>query len=138
MLNERQNKEAELYAHGVNVTNIAKLCDCSRQTIYNDMERKEWKAKVDDLLTEAKQVANNKLNNDVELYVDELKKIALTSKSENNKKDALMYLLNRIYGTPTNKTQDITDKQEDNSVNQEELDKEFNKFKVINTEEKAN
>lgn len=138
MLNERQNKEAELYAQGVNVTNIAKLCDCSRQTIYNDMERKEWKAKVDDLLTEAKQVANNKLNNDVELYVDELKKIALTSKSENNKKDALMYLLNRIYGTPTNKTQDITDKQEDNSVNQEELDKEFTKFKVINAEEKAN
>lgn len=131
MLNERQNKEAELYAKGEKVTDIAKLCGVSRQCVYDDMKRPEFKAKVDECLAEAKTAVENKINNDVELYCDALKKIALTGKSEKNRLDALSYLLNRIYGTPTNKTQDITENKDGTNINTDELSNEFEEFKDI-------
>jgi hypothetical protein len=39
--------------------------------------------------------------------MDNLIKIALTGHSEKNRLDATIYGLNRIYGTPTNKTENV-------------------------------
>lgn len=134
MLNERQKKECELYAEGETITNIAKICNTSRQTVYEDMKRDEWKANLDELVTEIKVQGEKKIMSKVDKYIGELDKIAMTSKSENTKKDVLMYLLNRIYGSPTNKNQDITDNKDDNNIDKDTLQNDFNKFKLRKVE----
>jgi predicted DNA-binding protein YlxM (UPF0122 family) len=132
-LNERQQKEAELYAQGTEITDIAKLCGVARQTIYNDMKRPEWKATVDEYVTQLKKQGEQKIMSKVDIYISELEKIALTSKSENTKKDILIYLLNRIYGLPTSKTQDVSDKK-DESVDPKVIHNEFEKYKLKKAE----
>ncbi len=134
MLTERMIQEADLYSKGTKIVDIAKLVGVSRQTIYDDMKRPEWKAKVDECLAEAKGCAENLLNNDIGLYVAELKKIALTGKSEKNRMECLQYLLNRVYGTPTSKIEDITDKDIKDKIDKEQLSNEFEQFKLKKVE----
>jgi DNA-binding CsgD family transcriptional regulator len=111
-LNDRQLKVIELYASGTTVTDIAKITGVSRQTIYTDLDNKEVKAGIDRCITELKSQAEKKIIQDVDLYIAELKKLALTSKSEKIRSENLQYLLNRTCGTPTNKVADVT-KEED-------------------------
>jgi transposase len=133
-LNERQEKVIQLYASGETITNIAKITGVSRNTIYTDLDSVDVKAGVDKCLTEMKNQAEKKISADLDLYITEFKKIALTGKSEKNRLDALQYILNRVYGTPTNKIADVTDAADKDSITSEQLEDEFSKFKVITDE----
>lgn len=55
--------------------------------------------------------------------MDKLIKIALKSSSDKTSLDAIIYALNRVLGTPTNKTQEVNDGSNKNSapVNIEEM-----------------
>ncbi|WP_055667704.1 helix-turn-helix domain-containing protein [Desnuesiella massiliensis] len=110
-LNDRQMKVIELYAQGTPITGFAKICGVSRQTIYTDLDNKDVKTGVDKCLTEMKNQAEKKLTQSVDVLIDEIKKLALTSKSEKIRSENLQYLLNRIYGTPTSKIKDVTEDQ---------------------------
>lgn len=129
-LNDRQEKVIELYAQGETVTNIAKVCGVSRNTIYADLDNVDVKAGVSKCLAEMKNQAEKKLTQSVDTLVEEIKKLALTSKSEKIRSENLQYLLNRIYGTPTSKVADVTEENKDN-INTGDLEQEFNKFKVL-------
>jgi predicted DNA-binding protein YlxM (UPF0122 family) len=133
-LTERQQKEAELYAKGETVTNIAKIVGVSRPTIYDDMKRDGWKALVDEYTTEIKSSIENKLSNDVTLFYEELKKIALTSKSEKSRQECAIYLMNRCMGTPTNKVADVSDHKDNDNIDSNKLQNEFDKFKLKKVE----
>lgn len=130
-LNDRQMRVIELYAQGETVTNIAKITGVSRQTIYADLDNKDVRAGIDKYLSEMKNQAEKKLTQSVDTLVEEIKKLALTSKSEKIRSENLQYLLNRIYGTPTSKVADVTDKEDKDNINTGDLEQEFNKFKVI-------
>lgn len=130
-LNDRQMKLIELYAQGTPITDIAKICGVSRQTIYTDLDNKDVKAGVDKCLTEMKNQAEKKLTQSVDTLVEEIKKLALTSKSEKIRSENLQYLLNRIYGTPTSRIADVTEQEDKDNINTNELEQEFNKFKVL-------
>jgi transposase len=130
-INERQEKVIELFATGETITNIAKITGVSRNTIYADLDSADVKAGVAKCLTEMKNQAEKKIGADVDLYVTEFKKLALTSKSEKIKLDALQYILNRIYGTPTTKIADVTGAIDRELITPEQLEEEFGKFKAI-------
>ena len=49
--------------------------------------------------------------------MDKLIKIALKSSSDKTSLDAIIYALNRVCGTPTNKTQDVTEDQDKDNKN---------------------
>lgn len=115
-LNERQIKVIELYAQGTPITDIAKICGCSRQTIYDDLSKSDVKAGVDRSLTEIKTQVEKKVVNKLDSYIEELHKLALTSKSEKTKLDALQYLTDRGLGKATSKVNVTTNEKENDSV----------------------
>jgi len=51
--------------------------------------------------------------------MDKLMDIALKSDSEKTSLDAIIYSVNRVIGTPTNKIQDVSDNQSDNLTKEE-------------------
>jgi len=130
-LTDNEKRVAELIVQGVTVTDIAKIIGVSRPTIYDWLKHEQLKATIAELTTDIKNNAEKKLNAKVDTYVGELEKIALTGKSEKNKLDALQYILNRIFGTPTTKTADVTE-EENKKENPEELKEEFNRFRIRN------
>jgi DNA-binding CsgD family transcriptional regulator len=128
-LNDRQKKIAELYAIGTPVTDIAKLCGVSRPTIYSNLDNDEVKAEVSRCLSEIKNQVEKKVMNKLDSYVSEMDKLALLSKSEKTRLEALEYLLDRGLGKATTKIADVTaEEKEKEGIN---IDKELKDFKVI-------
>ncbi|RXM70340.1 phBC6A51 family helix-turn-helix protein [Clostridium tetani] len=109
MLNKEQMKAMELLLNGETITDTAKVVGVERKTIYRWMEKKEWKDNWNKCMHEIKTEGNNRIIKNLDKYVTELEKIALTAESDKTRADTLTYLVNRILGTPTNKTQDITE-----------------------------
>lgn len=136
-LNEEQLKACELVARGENNTNIAKLVGKTRKTIIEWKKDDVFKAEVDRQVSLLKSRVDEKIAMNVEPLMDKLMQIALKSDSEKTSLDAIIYAVNRFVGTPTNKTQDITnDNNKDN--NNEDIDimienlKEENKVISLN------
>ncbi|AAO36107.1 helix-turn-helix domain-containing protein [Clostridium tetani] len=112
MLNREKIKAMELLLNGETITDTAKIVGVERKTIYRWMEKKEWKDNWNKCIQGIKTEGNNRIIKNLDKYVTELEKIALTSDSDKIRADALTYLVNRILGTPTAKVQDITDKED--------------------------
>lgn len=139
---ERYERVIDLYLEGKSIVDINKITKVSRPTIYKILEDDEYKATIAKRLHDLRTQGQSRLENKLNTYVDELENIALTSDNENTRKDCLLYLINRILGTPTNKTQDITDNKGDNS--DIDIDKDIddlvldedNDSNIINLEDK--
>lgn len=129
---ERYDRCIDLYLEGKGITEINKITGVSRQTIYNLLDDDYYKAIVDERRREIRIAGQNRLENKLGKYVDELENIALTSDNENTRKDCLFYLINRILGTPTNKVQDITEDKSNDSNKVEDIDNVLNKYKTTN------
>lgn len=113
---ERYERVIDLYLEGKSIVDIHKITGVSRPTIYKILDNEEYKVVIDKRLQDIRNQGQNRLNNKLNKYVDELENIALTSENENTKKDCLIYLLNRVLGTPTSKIEQTTedkDKKED-------------------------
>lgn len=136
-LNDTQKEFVEWYCKGETITNISKIIGITRQSIYEWLKKDEIKTEIDKCITEMKTQAEQKLVNDVDKYINEIKRLALTSKSEKVRTENLQYILDRLYGKSTTKVADVTDKEDNkDNVDKEQLNNEFTKFKVINTEDK--
>ena len=118
-LSQQQLKAIELLLKGTSINDIATITGVSRQTISTWKNKNEvFKAELDKSLQDLKSEVNNKILLNIEPLVDKLVRIALKSKSDKTSLDAIIYAINRLCGTPTNKTQDITtDKDKDKDIN---------------------
>lgn len=118
-ISDAQYKAIELLASGENKSDTARLCGVSRQTIDNWTKNKEFKSALDEYKDIQASLANTEMNGHAKSLMNNLIKIALTGHSEKNRLDATIYGLNRIYGTPTNKTENVNknDTKEDKKEN---------------------
>ena len=107
-MTEKQIQAAKMYAEGLEVTEISKRIGISRSTFYEWKKKKEFLSEVDRFKQEFLNSAEGRLGENVNKYIDALEVIAFCGKSEKNRTDALTYLLDRVLGKPTNRTQDIT------------------------------
>lgn len=114
-LSDKQLKAIEYIVSGENISNVAKLANVNRTTIYEWMKKEEFKAEVDRQTTEIKNGVKQKINAKINSVLDQVYKIATTSKSEKNKLDACTYLLDQALGKATSKIADVTDKEDSNS-----------------------
>ncbi|KEH95737.1 hypothetical protein Z962_07885 [Clostridium botulinum C/D str. BKT12695] len=138
MLNKEQMKAMELLLNGETITDTAKVVGVERKTIYRWMEKKEWKDNWNKCIQEIKTEGNNRIIKNLDKYVTELEKIALTSISDKTRADTLTYLINRILGTPTNKTQDVTEDKDkkDDFVNLDNIVEDIKTDNVIALDKK--
>lgn len=139
-LNEKQIRAIELIAQGETTTDVAKMVGVSRQSVTTWKNKNElFKAELDKYIKGMKDGVDKRIMNNINPLIDRAIRIALKGKSDKTSLDAIIYLLNRVLGTPTNKTQDITDTdKEDNTVDinslLEEIKEERPQLKLMNKE----
>ena len=118
-LSEKQVKAIDLIIKGETLSDVARLVGVSRQTVSFWKNSDElFKAELEKSIQGLKSQVNNRILDNMNPLLDRLIKIALKSNSDKTALDAIVYAINRVCGTPTNKTQDVTDSQDkDNKDN---------------------
>lgn len=106
---EIQLKALELLASGENQSNTAKLVGVDPKTIGRWLKDERFKAELDKCVQLATSKVNEKILLNIVPLTERLVKIALKSNSDKTSLDAIIYALNRVCGTPTNKVQEVSD-----------------------------
>lgn len=134
-LDERQLKAIELLAIGETISNTANIVGVNRKTISEWKKQDKFKVELDRQVTELKSNVEKKILSNINPMMDKLIKIALKSSSDKTSLDAIIYALNRVLGTPTNKTQEVNDGNNKNSapVNIEEMLCQINVDNVLDS-----
>ena len=120
-LNDKQMRAIELLANGENKNTTAKLVNVNPKTIYAWLKMDVFKDELDRQVIELKKQIETKLAVQVEPLMDNLIKLALTSKDESIKLKATTYALDRLYGKATSK-QDINVTTTDKTAQLENID----------------
>ena len=118
---KRREIVLEEYLKGTSVVNIAKLVGVNRGTIYTDLDREDMKAKLSKAREQNLKNVVDIINIQSSQYINELTKIAMTSKDEKLRADVLKYLLDHSIGKATNK-QDINVTTTDKTAQLENID----------------
>jgi predicted DNA-binding protein YlxM (UPF0122 family) len=121
-MTEKQIRAIEYLINGESMTNTARLVGVTRQTIDNWKKDKYFKTAFDEYAAALKTLADTEMNSKAKSLLDNLIKIALTGKSEKNRLDATIYGLNRIYGAPTNKTENVNTNIDNNASSSDKAD----------------
>ena len=116
-LGEKHYKAIEYIIKGENISSVANLTGVSRTALYNWLDDNEFKAELNRQRQEIINSSKERINANVGVYIAELHKIATTSQSEKARIEASTYLLNRVLGTPTRVTADITEDSKDDNNN---------------------
>ncbi|CAG9713502.1 helix-turn-helix domain-containing protein [Clostridium neonatale] len=115
-LTDKQIQAIELIAQGENISDTAKLIGVSRTTVSTWKNNNElFKAELDKSLQALKSDSDTQILSNINSLTNRLIKIALKSNSDKTSLDAIIYALNRVLGTPTNKVQDISSTSNDNN-----------------------
>lgn len=112
-LSDKQMKAIELLANGEIKQTVAKMVGVNPKTIYAWLKIDIFKEELDRQVIELKKNIETKLAMQVEPLMDNLIKLALTSKDERISLQATTYALDRLYGKATTKVQtevNVTDK----------------------------
>lgn len=105
-----------LYLKGENISDIAKKLNVNRKTIYNWLDKDNVKAELDKRRRDLTNQANQILMKDITTYIENIQELARDKSDKRVCLAANQYLINRLYGNPTNSivTEDKTDnKKED-------------------------
>lgn len=132
-LNDKQIKAIELLVQGESISDVAKIIGASRTTVSTWKNKDElFKAELDKSIQALKSDVETQIMNNINPLTDRLIKIALKSNSDKTSLDAIIYTLNRVLGTPTNKTQDVSNENDNNNVADiEEMLKDIDSSNVI-------
>ncbi|OOM65516.1 hypothetical protein CLBEIC_51540 [Clostridium beijerinckii] len=100
---------------GESVNDVATAIGVSRQTVSTWKNKDElFKAELDKCRQSLKSEVDGRLLTHVVPLTDKLIKIALKSSSDKTSLDAIIYAINRLCGTPTNKIQDVSNDKDNN------------------------
>ncbi|WP_282804265.1 helix-turn-helix domain-containing protein [Clostridium tetani] len=130
VLTVKQNDMVTMLIEGENITDIAKKLNVTRNTIYAWMSKDNVKAELDKRKRELATQGNQMILKDLTTYIDNIKNLANDKSDKRVSLAANQYLLNRIYGNPTNVLEDNSTNESDN-LNDNELEEELRKFKKL-------
>lgn len=100
---------------GENITDIAKMLNVSRQTIYTWMNKDYVRAELDRRRQELTRQGNAVILRDLSTYINNIKALANDNSDKRVALAANQYLINRVYGTPT-AIVDINNSEADNTA----------------------
>ena len=120
-LTDQQYRAIELLANGESDKNVADIIGVNRKTVWAWRKTDLFKDELDRQILELKKQIESKLAMQVEPLMDNLIKLALTSKDESIKLKATTYALDRLYGKATSK-QDINVTTTDKTAQLENID----------------
>lgn len=123
-----KEKLVEMFIGGEKVTDIAKLLDVERQTVYNWLDKKEVKIAIDKRRRQLANQGNQIIMKDLDTYIANIKELANDKSDKRTSLAANQYLINRIYG---NTAQTIITKDSDDMqdfIPLDDLEKELDEF----------
>lgn len=126
----KESDMVTMLIEGVGITDIASRLNVTRQTIYNWSSRDSIKAELDRRRRELATQGNNVILKDLTSYIDNIKELAGDKSDKRVSLAANQYLLNRIYGNPTNVVEDNSEDLGDN-VDSNVLETQLNEFKKL-------
>lgn len=115
--NKRREIVLEEYLKGTSITDIAKMVDVNRQTIYTDLDREDMKKNIEKARQQNLKNVTNTIMIKSNKYMNELERLASTTKDEKLKANILTYLLDHAIGKATTKIE-----TKDTSENKAKLD----------------
>lgn len=111
-LTEKHLKAIELILKGDTDTSIGKKIGVSRNSVAAWKKDETFKAELCKQMQALKSKVDERLLMNIEPLLDRLVNIALKSDSDKTSLDAIIYALNRVLGTPTNKVQGVDEKED--------------------------
>ncbi|RXM68369.1 helix-turn-helix domain-containing protein [Clostridium tetani] len=130
VLTVKQNDMVTMLIEGENITDIAKKLNVTRNTIYAWMSKDNVKAELDKRKRELANQGNQMILKDLTTYITNIKELANDNSDKRVCLAANQYLINRIYGNPTNVLEDNSTNESD-TLNDNELEEELKKFKKL-------
>lgn len=115
--------------NGESITDIAKMLNVNRQTIYNWLNKDYVKAELDKRRRELTRQGNAIILKDLSTYIRNIQALANDSSDKRTALAANQYLINRIYGNPKDSLE--VENTTDNNINpdMETLSIKLKKFK---------
>lgn len=123
MITNEQIEMIDMVIEGKPITNIARILNKSRATIYAWLKLDEVIQEMERRKIQLKQAAKDKITSNVESYINNLIDLAFNSKDQRIKFQANKYLIDQCLGTPT------TAKEETNIIGNSEANKDTNTLK---------
>lgn len=120
----------DLYLEGRNITEISKVLNKSRQTLYTWLKYEAVQVEIENRKSTIRKEAKDKINMFLNTCVDEMKELALNSTDQRVKLQALKYLLDRALGTPTATKEDTPLSNDDKNKDTNTLKKELEDIKL--------
>ncbi|MBY6844859.1 helix-turn-helix domain-containing protein [Clostridium botulinum] len=130
VLTVKQSDMITMLIEGHSITDIAKKLNVTRNTIYAWMNKDNVKAELDRRKRELATQGNQIILKDLTTYIDNIKNLANDKSDKRVSLAANQYLLNRIYGNPTNVVEENSNENNDN-LDTNVLEEELNKFKKL-------
>lgn len=129
ILSQQQKDMIVLLIEGENISAIAKRIGIARQTVYEWMKKPIVKAEMDRLRQDLIHQGNAYIMKDVSTYIANIKALANDKSDKRVCLAANQYLLNRIYGNPTNSIEidGISSNEDSKTIN--EIESELSKYK---------
>lgn len=129
-ITEQQERMISLLLNGVGITDIAKQIGCSRRAIYDWLNRDDIKADMHKRRQDLINQGNQLIITDLATYIGNIKDLANDKSDKRVCLAANQYLINRIYGNPTN-TLEVEDGENNENLDETELELQINKFKNL-------
>lgn len=126
MLDKRQRKAiALLIENQYKKTEIADMVGVTRQTIYNWLENKEFVTELNDTLHKIKVFGENSIKANLQQYINQIQKLAVTAESEKTRLEAATYLVDRVLGKTTSKIDLTAEAKQTVEENSEDILRSF-------------
>lgn len=130
VLTVQQNDMISLLICGEPITDIAKKLKVNRMTVYNWMARDNIKAELDRRKHDLTNQGTALMLRDLDTYIGTIKELARDKSDKRVCLAANQYLINRIYGNPTQSVE-VTEVDDADKLNENELENELKKFKGL-------
>ncbi|NFH61187.1 helix-turn-helix domain-containing protein [Clostridium botulinum] len=127
VITQQQSDMITMLIEGHSITDIAKKLSITRNTVYAWMNKDNVKAELDKRKHELANQGNQIILKDLTTYIDNIKNLANDNSDKRVSLAANQYLLNRIYGNPTNVVEDNKENNNDN-IDINALEQELNKY----------
>ena len=130
VVTKQHSEMLEYIMDGKTPTEISRLMNVSRSTIYNWLKLEYVKVELENRKSDLRRQAKDKINSKVNLLVDNMMELACNSSDQRVRLQANKYLLDRSLGVPTAAKEDNSDSG-DSDKNTNDLKAELEDIKKL-------
>ncbi|MEW9093959.1 MAG: helix-turn-helix domain-containing protein [Clostridiaceae bacterium] len=131
VINFEKDRMIDMLLSGINITEIARTLNVSRQTIYAWKKETEVEAELERRREQLKKSAQDKITNDVCTYVDNMRELACNSTDIRVKFQANKYLIDQCLGSPSAAKEEIKIDDSKGSTDPNKLKQEMEDLKNL-------